>query len=277
MSKETVNTKRKVRVTSSESSTTSLEEKKLRKSSQNSNEEDEVFSALQMAENVGEQLKLVLSKLDKLDLIQMQLLGINDKISTLETQVDKISKKQDDLESDTLELSRSVSFLTNEMDQFKKEHVETNEHYIKEVNQVKKELLYLNSYSRRENLKFFGIPEEDGENTLDKLYLFLQSSLELENVKGIEFQRVHRLGTKRDGKHRPIIARFLRFPEREMVMRNAFKLKGTAQAIMEDFPKEIIEARRKLIPMLKDAKRQGKRANFSKLMPDKLVINGVIT
>ena len=43
----------------------------------------------------------------------------------------------------------------------------------------------------------------------------------------MEFQRIHRVGKKNtsSGKPRQIIARFLRYPDREEVMSNAKKLK----------------------------------------------------
>ena len=50
----------------------------------------------------------------------------------------------------------------------------------------------------------------------------------MENVDQIEFQRVHRVGKRvsSSGKPRQIIARFLKYPQREEVMSNARKLQG---------------------------------------------------
>ena len=97
----------------------------------------------------------------------------------------------------------------------------------------------LEAYSRRENLKFEGIPEvsqyaEAGtttsEDTKEVLVNFLENMLGFENVKHIEFQRVHRLGkpkedTGNDG--HTITARFLRFSDKEQVFKQGRKLKGT--------------------------------------------------
>ena len=49
------------------------------------------------------------------------------------------------------------------------------------------------------------------------------------STMNIEFQRVHRLGNqpRSDGSGRMIIARFLRYSDREKVIRCAYKLKGT--------------------------------------------------
>ena len=85
-------------------------------------------------------------------------------------------------------------------------------------------------YQRRENLRFFGIKEEaDMEEDARKvLFGFLKTELGMENVDQIEFQRVHRVGKRvsSSGKPRQIIARFLKYPQREEVMSNARKLQG---------------------------------------------------
>ena len=131
---------------------------------------------------------------------------------------------------------------------------------------LRKKILYLEAYSRRENLKFAGIPEEssDQEDTKDVLGI--------ENPENIEFQRVHQIGKKGD-RPRMVIARFLRYVDRERIMRNAFKLKNTDFTIY-DIPKELIDLRKKQMPAFREARKAGKRAAFSKSEPDKLFIDG---
>ena len=74
--------------------------------------------------------------------------------------------------------------------------------------------LYLEAYSRRENIKFENILEfEDGsdrEDTEQVLRSFLETELGFLNASIVEIQRVHRLGKKKEGEPRPILARFLR-------------------------------------------------------------------
>ena len=94
-----------------------------------------------------------------------------------------------------------------------------------EAEELKMQLLYQEHYSRRENLMFLGIQENDApidaesetennnvENTKEVIYNFLQKELSLENaVSRFEFQRIHRVGKRAGKKPRPIIARFLRY------------------------------------------------------------------
>ena len=97
-------------------------------------------------------------------------------------------------------------------------------------------MLYLEAYSRRENLKFEGIAEASqtnttrSENTEDVLIGFLEIVLGIEDAKNIEFQRIHRLAKRKydsGAGGRTIIARFLRFSDREPVFKQGRKLKGT--------------------------------------------------
>ena len=82
-------------------------------------------------------------------------------------------------------------------------------------------------YHRREKLRFFGIEEVAGEeeDTKEVLFNFLTNELGIEDASDMEFQRIHRVGKKNtsSGKLRQIIARFLRYPDREEVMSNAKK------------------------------------------------------
>ena len=57
---------------------------------------------------------------------------------------------------------------------------------------------------------------------------------------------------------RPIMARSLRYPGSERVLRASFRLSRQCEIqVVEDYPKEIIERRRKQMPKLKEAKKSG--------------------
>ena len=115
------------------------------------------------------------------------------------------------------DLSNSMEFANAEIEDIKKNDKE-NEVKIKEFED---KIFYPEVYNRRENLRFFGFPESaDGaENTHEVVRKFLSDELEMENAADIEFQRAHRIGKKKTGETRPVIVRFLRFPERELVFR----------------------------------------------------------
>ena len=70
---------------------------------------------------------------------------------------------------------------------------------------------------------------------------------------------------------RPLIAKFLRYQEKELIRRSAVALKGTSFGLGEQFPKEIHKRRKTLYPVFKRAKQERKKPSIVK---DKLYING---
>ena len=131
--------------------------------------------------------------------------------------------------------------------------------------QLRDEKAYMEVYQRRENLRFFGIKEASTGNTEEDtktvLLDVLKNELRMNNAESFEFQRVHRIGRRNssEGKPRQIIARFLRYPDRESVMSRVNELKGIkVLGISADYPKVIIDRRKRKIHLLKKAKEQGK-------------------
>jgi hypothetical protein len=80
---------------------------------------------------------------------------------------------------------------------------------------------------------------------------------------------VHRFSHKPRGK-RPIVARFLYHSDLQYGLNNAYQLRNTPYGIRQQFPKEIDDNRRKLYPIQKEAKRQGKHVV---LVRDRLYID----
>ena len=94
-------------------------------------------------------------------------------------------------------------------------------------------------------MRFLGFPEATGteEVASEVVYKFLERELELDGARGIEFQRVHQIGRKKTGACRPIIiARFLRFPDRERIFRRALEVRDDTEVrVFTDLPREIQE------------------------------------
>ena len=125
------------------------------------------------------------------------------------------------------------------------------------------------------NLIFTVIPHSNGheENTDVVLREFLNSELGISDANEIPFQNVHRLGARPDGKERSIIARFTRYNDHERVRKAASeKLKNKpAFSVYQQYPREIYNRRKLLIPKLKELQRQKCKA---KLVYDKLYVDG---
>ena len=256
-------------------------------------ESDKIFEALDMAENLGVKIEAILKKLEKLDVIELQLKEVHAKVASIEDSVSRLDSEIHVLKTRTTKLEKNMEELGDGF-QYNEDDVRDLQHDNKklehEVNDLKKQLLYMETYSRRENLKFFGIPEntectmEEGsqqgvtiEDTRDVMYKFLEEKLNIERPREkIELQRIHRLGRPNYLKPRPIIARFLRYSDRELVMDSARKhLKGHQDFhVFEDIPKDLYELRKLQMKKFKEAREKGYKAYFSKANPDKLFVNG---
>ena len=154
-------------------------------------------------------------------------------------------------------------------------------HLEKERDLLKDEVVYLQSQSMRNNLIFGNIPEADQrEDTEQVVRDFMVDKLKLARsmVDEIQFERVHRMGPKSNGnaaarskRDRNLVAKFNLYKEREHVRKQSKALKGTNFFVQEQFPREISERRRKLLPQLREAKGAGKQAWLSY---DKLYVDG---
>ena len=159
-----MSTKRKDRPTSSKESTHSPDEKRTKEGAESTytaETDDEVFEALEMAEDLGKKIETVLKKLEKLDIIENRLNQVYASIASIEATVCRIDsevqvlKEKKKLDKSVKELEESVNFNDEDISDVKRD-TKKAEYEIKEL---KKQILYMETYSRRENVKFVGIPE----------------------------------------------------------------------------------------------------------------------
>lgn len=209
--------------------------------------------------------------------IEVSLLqSINNKLAILEH-----------LHADIKDLKASLEFSQSQIDTLALENRElkgtvTNlsnqvNHLTSESRIMKNKILDLQCRSMRDNLIFSGIPlptstPDDPEKAVKE---FMQSSLKipLETVNRITFHRVHRITSKNNKKPPPIIAKFEHYKHKELTKSKGKELKGTSFGLNDQFPQEIQERRRALLPIMKQLRQEGNRAILS---VDKLYVNGTL-
>lgn len=142
---------------------------------------------------------------------------------------------------------------------------------------LREKVLNLECQSRRNNLQFLGIAEATKETWAECEQKVKEiTQLGLDSNKMI-IERAHRLGAVKT-RARPIIAKFLSFKDKEVVLQR-FRSRDRESdfpdevIIVEDYPSEIADRRRKLLPF-------PRTAQFMKvecrLAVDKLTINGIV-
>ena len=243
--------------------------------------DDVVMEALEKIGDISEQLNSILTRLNKLDTIEDSLRNIETNLANLKARTAKLEEFEITAKKDIKDVKDQCSSNSEKLKDVQTQIVNLNKRMEKEENlqgqidALTSKNLYLESYSRRENIKFFSIPEDVGEDTEEILREFMERDLGYHNARSVELQRVHRInrGNNVSGP-RPIIARFLRFKNVEEIFALGRRLEGTGYQMFRDLPQEIIKRRREQMPTLKKARRNGLKASFSRSQPDKLFING---
>ena len=194
---------------------------------------------------------VIIQRLDSLDSKLGQLEHIQNSIKGINTRMDRLDQKVKNIEGKVRDLEESRNFDTNTFTELSKKQDEMNSLLAKmkqfETDQKEKEqktqdqLIDLKCRSMRDNLVFYQLPEERGENCEEKILIFIERELKIEGAcTEIRLHRAHRLGAYRHGYTRPIVAKFAFYPDRERVRKSSKNLKGTQYGISEQFPKEII-------------------------------------
>ena len=123
---------------------------------------------------------------------------------------------------------------------------------LKEQKTLQDKLTDLESRSRRNNLRIYGVPEgEEGESTAKFLQDMLRRELQLPDDLNLQIQRAHRsLAPKpaAGAQPRPIIVNFLEFTTKERVLRDAWKtkiqLRNKLLSFDHDYATEVVQKRK---------------------------------
>ena len=128
------------------------------------------------------------------------LLDIQRSIKVLNTKLDRMDKSMRDLQK--------------EHNTLKQENVELK----KQIEMLDLKVEHMEAQSRRENLKFFNVPESDRESWTEsenKIRKYLKDDLKLDESK-ISIERAHRLRIK--SKPRPFIVKFSFYKDKDRIL-----------------------------------------------------------
>ena len=261
-----------------------LKERKMKRTREGSSQTDE--DVFEDDSHGCPKCKSTKARLAEIDEKLERLLKLTDEFETYKSRVksleDEQKSMQESLGSSQTEIKEMQGLQDNIAEQQK-----TTEASLQRVQcglaELQRRHIKLECHSRRGNLKFYGIKErehESNEDTEDLLRNFLRTDLKIpkEDEESIQFDRVHRVSTRRvssgtpNSKPRPIIVKLSSYHDKEFIKSFIKNLtKGRNLGISDDFPKEVEEMRKKLYPVLKAAK-QEKRTAFFKV--ERLIIDG---
>ena len=211
--------------------------------------------------------------------------GLADQMKTISTDLSTI---KDDV--------KSLKELKKEVDEVKEtanNAFETAENNSEDINKLKGELsaardsikilqtdtsslreyiVQQDAYSRRDNLLFDKVPENNDEDCVQVIRRLFVENLKIDEPEAaqIKIVRCHRMGKPKQGAIRTIICRFHYFGDKENVRKRGSELKNSEIRMSEDFPKEIIAQRNALAPIMFEARRMKMKAF---LVAEKLIID----
>ena len=141
----------------------------------------------------------------------------------------------------------------------------------REMSFIKGQVTSQQTRSMRNNLLVHGLCEEKNEDCENKIRSFLK--LNLDYHKEVDIERCHRLGPYKKDKTRPIVTKFLRFPDKEEIKKSSHKLRGQPLYLSDQFPKEIQE-KRKILRKIEKSLKENKEDCF--LSVDRLYTDGFV-
>ncbi|XP_075533156.1 uncharacterized protein LOC142566194 [Dermacentor variabilis] len=131
----------------------------------------------------------------------------------------------------------------------------------------------LENRSRRNNLLFFGIDDENKKETWDESERKVISVCSVKlaiTVEPSKIERAHRMGKHNNDKPRPIIVKFGLFKDKQCLLSAFSKLKGSRISLSEDYSQQVRRCRSKLIAY---AQEQNSGARY-KLKNNKMTYEG---
>ena len=219
--------KRKTRTSNSDSETNSPEGKRICKEQNlvdafqgdaiaDDNQEAQALVASRNIEDVTKQLKLIPCKPEsletKLETVMETVSNLETTVNKLENVVDKVQGDAKKLRDDIYAMDKGVSFLNSEVQELR-----SKEFTWRELRAWKTKLCTKSYIIDARIFAFLEFQNRWQTDTKEVIYQLLEKELNIEEVREIEFQRIHRVG-KKSNEIRPIIARFLRFQDREYIL-----------------------------------------------------------
>ena len=105
----------------------------------------------------------------------------------------------------------------------------------------------LDIQTRRNNLLLYNVKEAQGgtEDCETVVKYILKDKMQIHSCDNFEYEAVFRMGkpsvARGNTKPRPLMLRFIRYKDRELVLMSAKMLKGSGIHLSEDYPKIIAE------------------------------------
>lgn len=248
-------------------------------------------------QSLFEKLDQMDKRLVKLDNIEKQITTLTQKFTVIDSRVTSLETKLEECKHTLTEIEASRSFDSQTSDEIRQKQQSIDKHIEDENNKLQKlseefekmkgenkrisnEIIVMQSRSMRDNLLFYNfdecpsVEERKSENCSTKVLDYVRDSLDIADAHtSIKIDRAHRVGRFTTGKKRPIVVKFNYHQDKLLIKDKILNMEDPPHKVSDQYPKEMQDRRRKLIPDLIKAKQSGKNAY---LRGDKLIIENKI-
>ena len=157
----------------------------------------------------------------------------NEKINSLKTTCNDLDDRVKSLEEDNTALQAAATDMVEENDGLKSEILLLKN----DMEMMKDDMMRNEQYTRKNNVKIYGLPERKDESCVDIVRMMLRDKLRIE-INRDQIAVAHRIAG-RSGKVRPIIVRFDQHDVKFTVLKQRRQLKGSGVSIQEDLVKAV--------------------------------------
>lgn len=204
--------------------------------------EGELPESSNMAQQQDKEEGNLLDKLDdilKVRLGEMKLEMVQEIKTTLQENVERIEGKMFDLEQKNDNLEKELKLQISKQ----KENEDTIKQLSAKCKTLESRMVDIEQYSRRENIKIFGLVENDGEDLKQKVVKLIQDQMKVQTFQESDIQVVHRLNTKSEASMvngaRPVIVKLRSRDMKTTVMKARRNLKGSSIFVNDHLCKEV--------------------------------------
>ena len=196
-------------------------------------------------------------------MVKKMVSDFNDSFSDLQKKVEDLSKLNTTANATVTDLQSQLS---------DRDHIINDQS--SSINKLQMSVEKSESYSRRSNLIFGGIPKDAQGSCSSIVHNIMNSKMNIADTEAVTFVRCHYLNQPTNDRKGSIIARFENFSNRMLVWSKRRSLFSTDYYPFEDYPKEISRKRSKLRPILREASKHREYAKCISVKYDKLHFNG---
>ena len=140
---------------------------------------EQISAKLDILDEIERKMNKLDSIVEKIEKFSSRPSDIEKSVSSLRCEVNSSKEKQAELQRSVDEVKDSVECAHGRTDALELKSYKLDFDFNEAKEDLRKKILYVEAYSRRENLKFAGIPEEssDQEDTKDVLVNFMSRQL----------------------------------------------------------------------------------------------------